>query len=403
MTQRQKKWLFNVLRLLLCAGLLWIVSRGVTLRDRLALAGTDRQLVGTVIEDPAGESFQVTTEDGRELTVPFEEVATDEQGDPKVSYGLGSVWRLCEKKFLLLAVLIMIPVGALQGVRFRILLLAQTIRIRLWDSIKIAFAGNFLNFAAPMGSTGGDVFKAYYVSLYTEHKTEAITTVFLDRMVGLLSLIIIVFVMSMLAPGGSLLAEFRTYTLSILGLGILGALIYLSPFLRERLKVEKLLERVPLGRQLKRVDNAARALAAHKAIFLAGLMATFVLQGAAMFAFFIVAVSLDMRAHVKDLLEYYAYFSTGAVVQALPGPPQGLGTVELAYRVLFKEFGSPTQIVCMALGIRAAAFTASLPGLLVTLTGAYRPKELNGPAPGEPPSKDPTDESRASLTSSLRP
>ena len=63
-------------------------------------------------------------------------------------------------------------------------------------------------------------------------------------------------------------------------------------------------------------------------------------------------------------------FATGAVVQALPGPPQGLGTVELAYRYLFAAYGSVAQIVCLALGIRLMTLLCALPGVLVLLTGA---------------------------------
>jgi len=378
MTKRKKKWLFSVLRLVICVGALWIVVRGVTINDILTPADGSPEVVGSIVEHADG--FTVTLPDGMTSTFLHDQVALDENGHPRVSYGLGTAWRTSTKKYLLISVLLMIPVAVLQGVRFLWLLIAQNIRIGLWESVKLAFAGNFLNFAAPLGSTGGDVFKAYYVSLHTEHKTEAITTVFLDRIVGLLSLVIIVAVLATLAPAGNPLAEFRVWTLSILAAGVIAALAYLSPFLREKLVPKKLLSRLPMGDQLKRVDQAGRTLARHKSIVVAALFITFVLQAVAMAAFFIVAVALGMRANVGNVLEYYAYFATGAVVQALPGPPQGLGTVELAYSYFFKTYGSPSQIVCMALGIRLVAFTASLPGLLVTLTGAYKPKTV-APSP----------------------
>jgi uncharacterized protein (TIRG00374 family) len=398
MTPRKKKWLFGVLRLLICVGALWIVARGVTVNDVLTPADGSPDVVGSIAESADG--FTVTLPNGTTNTFLHDEVAVDENGHPRVSYGLGTAWRTSEKKYLLISVLLMIPVGVLQGVRFVWLLIAQNIRIGVWESVKLAFAGNFLNFAAPLGSTGGDVFKAYYVSLHTEHKTEAITTVFLDRVVGLLSLVIIVAALATLAPAESPLAQFRVWTLSILTAGIVGALAYLSPFLREKLVPKRLLNHLPMSDQLKRIDQAGRALAGHKSIVVAALCVTFVLQAVAMTAFFIVAVALGMRANVGNVLEYYAYFSTGAVVQALPGPPQGLGTVELAYRYFFRNYGSPSQIICMALGIRLVAFTASLPGLLVTLTGAYKPKTVTRPSSSDDAPSTPQNESEPTLLSS---
>jgi uncharacterized membrane protein YbhN (UPF0104 family) len=92
-------------------------------------------------------------------------------------------------------------------------------------------------------------------------------------------------------------------------------------------------------------------------------------------AYFTVAVALGLRADITNIQEYYAYFYTGTLIQALPGPPQGLGTVELAYRYFLAPFGSPSQIVCVAFAIRLVALTCALPGLLVTLTGSYKPRD----------------------------
>jgi uncharacterized membrane protein YbhN (UPF0104 family) len=96
-------------------------------------------------------------------------------------------------------------------------------------------------------------------------------------------------------------------------------------------------------------------------------------------------VALGLDAHAGNVLAYYAYFYTGAVIQALPGPPQGLGTVELAYRYFLAPFGSPSQIVCVAFLARIVVLVVALPGLLVTMTGSYRPRELGQGEPDTAP------------------
>jgi hypothetical protein len=95
-----------------------------------------------------------------------------------------------------------------------------------------------------------------------------------------------------------------------------------------------------------------------------------------MSAYFCVAVAVGLDRAAEHVFEFLAYFYSGVVIQALPGPPQGLGTVELAYRFFFAPFGSPSQILCMAFAIRVVVLLISLPGLIVTATGSYRPKHL---------------------------
>ena len=155
------------------------------------------------------------------------------------------------------------------------------------------------------------------------------------------------------------------------------AFLYLWPPVRRQLVAGQWISRLPMLHQLKRVDHAARTLVGRTGTLAAAILLTIGLQAMALAAYFTVAVALAMDAHAGNMLEYFAYFYSGTLVQTLPGPPQGLGTVELTYRYFFAAFGSPSQIVCMAFAIRVVALVCALPGLLVTLTGAYRPKEAH--------------------------
>lgn len=259
--------------------------------------------------------------------------------------------------------------------------------------MKLSFAGNFLNFATPLGSNAGDVFKAYFVTTHTtRHKTEAATTIALDRAIGLGTLIACVAAITTFSASDSRLAEFRPYMLAVFGVGVAGVLAYLSPILRRHLIPWGWLSRLPMYEHLQRMDQAVRTLVSHKTIVVAAVLMTVVLQVMAIGAYFTVAVAMALDAHAGNVLEYYAYFYTGAVIQALPGPPQGLGTVELAYRYFLAPFGSPSQIVCVAFAVRVMVLACALPGLLVTVTGSYKPREptLIDDA-GGPSQPDPTD------------
>lgn len=369
----RKRW-FNVLRVAICVAALWLVVRGVTFHDQVHLSDGRTQLAGEVLSD--GQMLVIRLQGGQTRTLARTEIATEADGTPRVEYGLRTAWRNSRKDLLLLAVLIHFLVLFPQALRFRWLLEAQRIKLGYWECVKLSLAGNFLNFATPLGSNAGDVFKAYFVSLHTERKTEAVTTVVLDRLIGLGSMLLVVVAITFLSPAGSRLALLRPYMLGLFAAGALGIAIYFSPQVRRRWSESSWAARVPMFEQLQRVDRATRTLAGHVPIVVLSVLLTIGLQLMALAAYFAVAVAVAMNAHWGNALEYIAYFYTGVLVQALPGPPQGLGTVELTYRYFFAPFGSATQIVCMAFAIRVVVLICSLPGLLVTATGSYRPKDI---------------------------
>ncbi len=365
-----KKRVITAIRIAVCALALWIVIRGVTLDDRLVLHD-GRALSGTVHEE--AECITLVAPDGSTRLLTRSDLAVDEGGGPKIAYGLRTSWHAGRKALLLVAVIVHMPVAFLLAWRLRVLLAVQDIGLSYWQCVKLSFAGNFLNFATPLGSNAGDVFKAYFVALHTPRKTEAVTTVALDRAVGLGALLLVVATITLLAEKSSPLAGFRVYLLSVVVLGVLTVLAYLAPPLRGLLVRGSQLLPHSVAAQLGRIDQATRGLMKRPLALLASLLITSALQGLAIGAYFVVAAAFGMNTALDKAPEYYAYFAVGAVVQSLPGPPQGLGTVELTYRYFFSALGSPSQILCVAFFVRIVVLACALPGAWVTLTGAYRP------------------------------
>src|SRR5579862_3220255 len=70
-------------------------------------------------------------------------------------------------------------------VRWRMVLEVQGLHLPFGRAAGISFVAQFFN-SFLLGSTGGDLMKAYYAARETHHKkTEAVVTVFVDRMIGL--------------------------------------------------------------------------------------------------------------------------------------------------------------------------------------------------------------------------
>ena len=166
------------------------VLDGVIWRDYVTLE--DGRRLGLVRIDWDANTVTVEQTDGGRTVLPSGSIAVDEQGEPKIEYGLRTAWQKSRKSLLLLAVAVFAPVTILQSLRFLLVFRTQEIVLSYWECIKLCFSGNFLNFATPIGSTAGDVFKAYHVARHTDRKTEALTTILLDRFIGLGVLLLLV-------------------------------------------------------------------------------------------------------------------------------------------------------------------------------------------------------------------
>jgi len=373
MNRAVRKWLVAILRLTVCIAALGWVLYNVTYYDHVTTVD-GRVMRGRVVAADERHIEIVTLED-EHVTVATTDVARERDGAPAVKIGLGTTVRDADHGTLAWCLLIFSPVTFVQSVRFRWMLRAQEIHVSYWESVKLNFAGNFLNFITALGSTGGDVFKMYYVSLHTDRKTEAVTTVVLDRFAGLYGLILIVCVF-LVARIGDAKINILAYGLGVLlaGTAVAYALLF-SERVRAVLKPGSILRRLPWAVHWLRAEAATRRLAQHKWLVLGALATTVVLQLIALTSMVLAAKALHMRWDLGAIVDYYTYLAAGVVVAAIPISPQGLGTMEAYYKYVFLgSHGSLAALLCLAMAVRAINLCWSLPGVIVTMTGSYRPR-----------------------------
>ena len=110
------------------------------------------------------------------------------------SVGPQVLWEAVRKvdALWLTAAVICAGLPAVLGIwRWQAILHVQGLEVKFSRLFSISFIGLFFN-AFMLGSTGGDVVKAWYVAHETHHKkAEAIATVVVDRLIGLLALFVI--------------------------------------------------------------------------------------------------------------------------------------------------------------------------------------------------------------------
>jgi len=276
------------------------------------------------------------------------------------------VSRLADRWGLALAALgVMMLQSPLGAVRWRMLLAVQGVHLTFLESLRLTYLGWFFNNWMP-GSTGGDFVKAYYIARRTHRKAEAVTTVFLDRLIGLVA----VCLMGGVAVFASLQDEHvRAARLIVTGFLVavfVGGLIFYSRRLRAVLGVDWVLARLPLRQTVERVDQALLAYRRHKGTVILAVVLSWGAQVVGILAMAWLAMALGSRA---------AWYHYGIAVPAiwiawsLVPVPGGLGVAEgLAQALLTSAVLSGP----VSAGGAAPLTSAEAAALVLAMMIAYR-------------------------------
>jgi len=265
---------------------------------------------------------------------------------------------------LLAALAIVALVLPIQAVRWKVLLNARQMLVPWLKVQRLVMVGMFFNICMP-GTTGGDVVKAYYAAARSDRRTDAVMSVVVDRVLGLILLAGVVGLFMIDDP----LA--RTVTLYIWAFalaGAVGATVYFSGRLRRVLRLDHLINRLPGRGFLQKIDAAAVAYRHHPGALVFGLLISMVnhtvLAGATAMAGY--ALGLETPLGVLLTVLPVVIFSA-----ALPISYQGFGIMEyLAIEMLYEPgVASTNQIVGMLMLFRAFLIFYALVGSLSLIGG----------------------------------
>lgn len=236
------------------------------------------------------------------------------------------------------------------------------------NTLRLAFLGVFFNLVFP-GITGGDVPKALMVVReHPERRADALATVVLDRMVGVWALVLLA--TGVAWAGGESFAPLRVPSLLALLAGTLGVFLVLVPGPRRALGIDRLLERLPQGERLKKLEVAAELYRGH-----AWELAGSVVLSLGNHLSVAVGVLLIGRALGDDLdaLAYLAIVPVVSLVSALPISPGGWGVGEAAYGTLFQMMGAEAALgVAVSVTYRLCSVALGLFGGLFLLAPGGR-------------------------------
>lgn len=275
--------------------------------------------------------------------------------------------------YLVLAVIVMPITFVITSIRWHWLLRLLDIRIALGRVYVINMVGAFYNTFMP-GSTGGDLLKAYYVAKQTPHRTRAVMTVIVDRILGLLALVIL---------GGSMAAvqyfsathhdeatrkcgQVALGSLLIVAGALFGAFVF---FLRKPLRLDRIIDRLPMQRQVVKATEALEIYRRHPIAMLSAILMTLPVHGtvvlSAMFAGLAFGLPMDPRY-------YWVAVPVIVLAGAVPISPQGAGVMEFFAILLTRSQGvTVSQAFALTMCIRMVQILWNLTGGIFVLRGGY--------------------------------
>lgn len=274
------------------------------------------------------------------------------------------------------------------ALRWWLLLRAQSIHIAIRTAVRLYFLGLYFNNLMP-GSVGGDLLKAWYITKHTDKRLAGVLSVVVDRVIGLVGLILMAvfaYLLFVRGPLGGPAPEaapeqagggYKNLVLW-LGVGILAILVFVlvQPYGRARLRREA-------GRALHRgigvlveVRDAIGVYCSKPLTLLWATLLTFVAQSTVIVAFWLLGRNLGITAGLRY---YFVIFPVMWVVGALPISVAGLGVLEAGIVGMFTRLAATPAEKALALAFcqRLVWILASLPGVGVHLFGGHLPRQIS--------------------------
>ena len=264
---------------------------------------------------------------------------------------------------------------AVCALRWRILLAGQDLKLAWFRSWVLYMIGHFFN-SFLFGVTGGDLVKAFYAAKLTHHKkAEVISTIILDRLVGLFALVILI-VAIMACRLRFFLAHPETRVALIFFTGLFFGGIVLC-FIMFR---QDIFDRWPWLRRLKENSAVGSLISRMYGVFQIALTEPSVMWrtlGLSILNHIMLVTSVALLGLALAVrLPFVDYLTTIPIVNAvaaIPVTPGGLGTRETAARFLLGVLDVPaTRAVLLSLLMYASQLAWSVVGGAVYLVYSLR-------------------------------
>jgi glycosyltransferase 2 family protein len=295
---------------------------------------------------------------------------------PIVDRGVVPMVRNADGRFLWAAVFIFPVVYLITSWRWYAMLRALSIRITLARALKLNMVGAFYNTFMP-GSTGGDLLKAYYIAKVTKLRTRAVMSVIVDRILGLLALVILGGVMATYQyfslppddPARIWCARVSFGSVMIVIATCLALLVFYNPMLRRFSGLDFIIKRLPMQTQVNKAVETMEIYRRRPWLVLWALIITFPVHGTVVVSATFAGMAFGLPLHP---LYYWVAVPVIVLSGAIPISPQGAGVMEFFAILLTRRQGATvSQAFALTMSIRLVQILWNLTGGIFVLRGGY--------------------------------
>ncbi len=373
------KWWLWAVKILLAAGLCWLVVGKTHLKDKLEIReGNDQTKVlwGQLLGRTEKGEWRWRDANGIEKTIADKEVIRTINGagspEPNFERGLANLAATVYRSGWAWLAVGLIPLAIVLGAwRWQKLLRAGGIDLPYRKALRLTLMGNFFNHALP-SLVGGDVLKAYYVMRFRpNHKSQTVISLLADRLTGLSALAIICLAAIGLNWNDPLVAKIKGPILLVVALLGLVAAVLFVPGVRRGLRLSWLIERLPFKKLLGKLREAVRLYSAQPRVLVQALAMSVVIHLILLNCMYLGGLALTPG------LSYHSYLlllPPTWMISAIPITPGAVGLMEAMYQKMFEQVGvSATSALGLSLFNRFMLLIWSLPGLIIYIRGPGLP------------------------------
>lgn len=253
--------------------------------------------------------------------------------------------------------------------RMKLIIEAQDINIKFREVLSLTFIGYFFNNFLPT-SIGGDVIKAHYLSKHSRDTAGSYTSVFVDRMVGLVTMIFMAFT-ALICVGADIVDKrlaFAIYTITAVSLLVIVFLANKN-FAKKFSALIKLVK--PIESQLRNFYHTTNKYRHRIGLMVTTLFISVISQLFYFTCFGVLALSIGSWIPAADLLLRMPMVSMMSLLPSI----NGLGVREGSTVVLFGPLiGKENALAISILMIMMLLITSIIGGIVYALSPQFKMK-----------------------------
>jgi uncharacterized protein (TIRG00374 family) len=281
--------------------------------------------------------------------------------------------------FILIGLLWLLLDRVVMSYRWAILLRTKEIKIPLFNITKIYFLSSFWGTFLP-SSVAPDVIKVYVASKHNSNTSDVVSSVVVDRIIGLFSLSLVAFLSLLVVLYYRRMQEYsmQGYSSVFLVVLIILFLTTLLPFF-DRLPLKKVKSRFHflqegiLWKFLAKFYNSCKEYKTNKTAIFKVFSVSLINHILAISMIYVLSLSLGLQISVLYLFIFIPLINFLIMIPISIG---GLGIQEGAYVYFLSQIGMSVQeALTIALVFRVLMIIASLPGGVVYISEGFQVKK----------------------------